>query len=297
MKKLFFVLLLISLQVQSQEANFFENFQAMRNSGIVFYNVHGTTITTESYSYRFNEKGLKRAFRKYKFNFKKTKKQVDSELGVENYYIKEVAQVVGDYKSYTTVYFVRNKEFISVLIFSGVKELQSSFSRNFIRRFLDYKIPETVYVAPKIDSIQFVKRYIKLGPSCQWMGVRNVQCPYNGQMDWTLHESLEDAKEFNKIREAVSTSQRKLKRISRDSIDVTFEGKKTKAIKIVYDIKGIQSLLVNMSSGAKNLIVYYIAETIRGKYVSCILSHWDNDRLQPNGLPALLGEVIELPKQ
>lgn len=297
MRKFLFLLLLISFQAHSQEDTFFENFQAIKNGQAIFYNVRGTTITTETYSYRFNEKGLKRVFRKYKFNFKKARKLVDKKLGIEHCYIKNDEQIVGDYKSYSTVFFVKNEDFISVLFFSGVKDIEPSFYRTFIKRFLENKIPKEIYVAPKIDSIQFVERFIRLGPACQWMGVRNVQCPYNGQMDWTLHKSLEDAKKFNKIREEVSTFKRKLKLISRDSVDVVFEGKKTRAIKIVYDIKGFQSFLVNISSGAKNLIVYYIAETIRGKHVSCILSHWDNDRLQANGLPALLGEVMEFSKK
>lgn len=170
--------------------------------------------------------------------------------------------------------------------------MRPSFKRQFVQRFLDKKIPKSIYVPSKIDSIKFVKRYIKLGPSCRWMGVRNIQCPYNGQMDWTLHKSLEAAKEFNKFRESISTEQRKLKPISKEVIDIQFEGKVTKATKVIYDVKGLNSFLLNISSGAKNLIVYYIAENIRGKNVSCILSHWDNDRIQENGLPALLGEVM-----
>ena len=297
MKKLFYLLFLVSLQCYAQEVGFFEDFQAIKNGEAIFYEIHGTTITTETYSYRFNEKGLRKAFRKYKFNFKKTQKLIDNELGIENYYVQKVEKDIDDYQSYSTVFFIKNKEFISIVFFNGLKEKPHDFHRTFIKRFLENTIPKSIYVARKIDSIQFVKRFIKLGPSCRWMSVRNVQCPYNGQMDWTIHKSLEDAKEYNKIREAVSTHQRKMKLISRDSIDVIFEGKQTKAVKIVYDIKGLQSFLVNLSSGAKNLIVYYIAETIRGKNVSCILSHWDNDRLQPNGLPALLGEVIDLPKK
>lgn len=297
MKKLLFALLFISLQAQAQEGDFFDDFQAIKNGEAVFYNAGGTTISTETYSYRFNEKGLRKVFRKYKFNFKKVNKLVDAELGVEHYYVKNIDQIVDDYKSYSYVFFVKNGDFISILSFSSIKDLQSNFHRTFIKRFLENKIPKEIYVSRKIDSIQFAQRCIKLGPACRWMGVRNVQCPYNGQMDWTLHKTFEDAQEFNKLREGVSTYKRKMKLVSRDIIDVVFEGKKTKAIKIVYDIKGFKSLLLNMSSGAKNLIVYYIAETIRGKHVSCILSHWDNDRLQPNGLPALLGEVMDTSKK
>lgn len=297
MKKLIFILLITSLQCFSQEAGFFDDFQAIKNGETVFYENHGTVVSTETYSYRFNDKGLKKAFRKYKLNYKKAQKLVDKELGVENYFINKVEKTVDDYKSYSTIFFVKNKDFISIIFFGGVKEIQPKFYRTFIKNFLGNNIPESIYVSTKIDSIQFVNRAIRLVSSCQWMGVRNIQCPYNGQMDWTIHKSLDDAIKFNLIREAITTKQKKIKLISRDSIDVIFEGKKTKAVKIVYDIKGLQSFLVNLSSGAKNLIVYYIAENVRGKNVSCILSHWNNDRIQANGLPALLGEVMELPKK
>jgi len=295
MRILLFLLIITSLECFSQDKNFFDDFQGIKNGETVFYENHGISISTETYSYRFNEKGLKRVFRKYKLNFKKAVKLIDSELGVENYFVKKTEKIIGDYKLYSTVYFIKNNEFITVMTFNGLKNIQPSFEKTFIKNFFQNKIPKTIYVAPKIDTIQFVKRPIRLVSSCQWMGVRNVQCPFNGQMDWTMHETIEDAREFNKIREALTTKKKKIKLISRKSIDVIFEGKKTKAIKIVYDIRGIQSLLVNLSSGAKNLIVYYIAETIRGKNVSCILSHWDNDHLQANGLPALLGEVMQLP--
>ena len=63
------------------------------------------------------------------------------------------------------------------------------------------------------------------------------------------------------------------------------------------DVKGHNVLLLKVDSGAKNLIVYHIAEEINEKYLSCILSHWDNDRIQPSVLPALLEKLMFLEKK
>ncbi len=295
MRKILFLLLCVIIsQVHSQKKDFFQDFQGIKNANAVFYNVYGTTITTETYSYEFNEKGLKKIFRRYKFNFKKITKKQDEKLELQHYLVQDSVVIKNKYVSYSAVYFVKNQNFISVIYFNEINKTKASFKREFIQTYIDNKIPKSIFITSKIDSILFVNRYIKLGPSCRWMGVRNVQCSYRGQMDWTIHQSLEKAKNHNELRALTNRYQRKLKLISKDTVNIRFEGKEISAIKIVYNVKGFNSLLLKMSSGAKHLIVYYIAEKIRGKNISCILSHWDNDYIQPNGLPALLSEVIAL---
>jgi hypothetical protein len=46
--------------------------------------------------------------------------------------------------------------------------------------------------------------------------------------------------------------------------------------------------------GSNELIVYYVAEEIRGRFVSCVMSHYDIDPLTESGLPALPGKVMKL---
>jgi len=282
------------IQAHAQKKDFFQNFQGIKNANAVFYNVYGTTITTETFSYGFHEKGLKKIFRKYKFNFKKTPKKQDPKLALQHYVVRDSTLVKNRYVSFDDVFFVKNEEDISVIYFNEISKTTPQFKREFIRAYIENRIPTAIFTPSKVDSILFVNRYIKLGPSCRWMGVRNVQCSSRGQMDWSIHQTLEKATEHTKLRAFINRYQKKLKLISKDTIAVRFEGKKTKAVKMVYHVKGVNSLVLKMSSGAKQLIVYYIVQEVKGKNISCILSHWDIDQIRPNGLPALLSEVMQL---
>jgi hypothetical protein len=48
-------------------------------------------------------------------------------------------------------------------------------------------------------------------------------------------------------------------------------------------------------AGGKSLTVYYVAEKVRGNYLSCIMSFWDNDEINPETqLPPLLEKVMKL---
>jgi hypothetical protein len=46
-------------------------------------------------------------------------------------------------------------------------------------------------------------------------------------------------------------------------------------------------------SGGKTLTIYYVAAPVRGNYVSCVLSFWNNDTITENGIAPLLEEVMK----
>jgi len=48
-------------------------------------------------------------------------------------------------------------------------------------------------------------------------------------------------------------------------------------------------------SGGKTLTIYYVAEKVRGNYMNCVMSFWNNDVINPEtNLPPLLDEVMKL---
>lgn len=293
----FLFIFLIPTVFWGQSDDVLSDLQAIKNGSITFYNLGAYSITTETYSSEFSDKKLKKVLKKYKVLWKKKEVPLtDSLVKKRNYkFLQEIKE--GTYINKYAVYAVENNLRTSIVTFSKIGELDSKLMSSFINSFTDSGFDKNIYAEPKIDSIRFVNRFIKLGPGCQWMGVRNVQCPYNGQMDWTIHKSMEEVNSYNEIRSNITKSEKQLKLLSEEIVDINFEGKKAKAKKLVLDVKGFNSLLLNLQSGAKNLIVYYVASEVGDKYVSCILSHWDNDRMQANGLPALLGEVMELEKK
>lgn len=162
-----------------------------------------------------------------------------------------------------------------------------------VELIMENKIPQKCYNSLVIDNINFAGRKIKLGNNCQWQNVNNVQCPYSGQMNWSVHKSLKDAENTVDQQFEITKSKKGGKVISEEIVEIEFEGIETKAKKVIYDFTGITSVLAGMSGG-KTLTIYYVASEVRDNYVSCVLSFWNNDRIKKSGLTPLLEEVMKL---
>ena len=84
-----------------------------------------------------------------------------------------------------------------------------------------------------------------------------------------------------------------------EQIDIVFEKEQLKARRITYQAENkLGALLKNTGDGnTQTLIIYYVVAFVRGNYISCIMSHWNNDFIEDkSGLPSLLEKVIKLEK-
>jgi len=70
------------------------------------------------------------------------------------------------------------------------------------------------------------------------------QCPYYGQMNWSVHKTLDDASQSVTNQYNIIKVKKGGKIISEEFVDVIFEGTEGTAKKVVYDFKGLTSLLV-----------------------------------------------------
>jgi len=293
MKQVFTILCCCLLGITySQNDNYLDRLQAVISSNAIFYNVDGIDITSKSFNSKFNEKDLKKVLRTYKIK-KKDPKSKDSQLPVNNY-VYEKSEIITDHLKLNVIYYVLDvKTKVTIISFAYTKDRDVRFERQFVSDFLTDNIPTELFVSSKVDSIEFVGRKIKLGGNCKWMNVRNMQCPYYGQMNWSIHKTLENAKQNVEEHFLLTKHKKGGKVISETSTPIIFEGKETLAKSIVYDFTGVNSILAGMSGG-KTLTIYYIAEEIRGYFVSCVLSFWNNDEINESGLPSLLEEVMSL---
>ena len=296
MKKLSTIFLIFTITLSfAQKDSIFNRLQAINNNGISFYNIDGFTITSQTLNYPFTEKGLKKVYRKYSIK-KKIKKTKEEKLPYNNYYVNNDENITENLVQNNSYYFIENQEKrITIIQFNSINKRNKGFERTIVKLIIEKKIPKENFTSMRIDSINFADRKIKLGNSCNWMGVNNVQCPYYGQMNWSVHKDLQDAKNTVEQQFQITKSQKGGKVISEKIVDIEFEGKETKAKKVIYDFTGVKSLLVGMSGG-KTLTIYYIATEVRGNYVSCILSFWNNDTITKNGLSPLLEKVMKLKK-
>lgn len=289
-------LFLICPAANSQDdAALFSRVRAISNSGTDFYNVDGIEITSQVLEGDFSKKNIQKKFRRYSIK-ENDLNTSDSTLGMPNFYVSKSEEAAPGATQYTSYYFVQdpNKK-ITAITFGSINKNNRDFERHFVKLVTSNGLPKDIYEPLKIDSINFAGRKISLGSSCQWMGINNVQCPYYGQMNWSVHETLEDAANSVKNQYALIKAKRNGKIVAEDTVAVTFEGNETKAKKIIFDLKGVSSLLAGMSGG-KTLTVYFVAAPGKQNFVSCVMSFWNNDNINPSGLPPLLEQVMKLNK-
>jgi hypothetical protein len=118
------------------------------------------------------------------------------------------------------------------------------------------------------------------------MFVNNLQCPGNGQMNWAVYPTLEEAQGGTQLQMKQNAKRKILKS---EELNIVFEGEPATAIRIVYKMNVPRIIM----GGSNNLAVFYVTTKVRGQYVSCVLSNFvenENDYT----LGALLLEVMKM---
>lgn len=270
-----------------------DRLQAIRNNNMIFCNVDGYQITSETFNREFTEKGLKKVFRKYSID-RETPKIKDEQLPYNNLYVTTDEVRAEGIVQNNAFYFIEiDKNQLRVVQFIAINKRNKSFEQAMVSLLMEDGIPEENFAATTIDTINFAGRDIQLSSNCYWTGVNTVQCPYLGEMNWSVHKDLKDAQNSVAQQYAITASKKNGKILSEEQVSLIFEGTETAAKKIIYDFKGVSSLLASMSGG-KTLTVFYVAAPVRGNYVSCVLSFWNNDSITETGLVPLLDEVMQL---
>jgi len=288
-----FFILLFSICF-SQENNILERLSALNNNGKIWYNIDAYSITSEKFNNSFDEKGLKKVFRKHQITDSDVKIK-DNQINFNNLFITKQQKISDNNFQTNNYYFVENPDkTISVVWFIKNGKTDKETEEKMVNLIIEKKIPEENFVPMKITSINFAGRKIDLDNSCYWTFLNTVQCPYLGEMNWSVHRNLESAKEAIENQLNITKSKNGGKVTSEETVDIEFEGVQTKAKKVIYDFAGATSALAGMSGG-KNLTVYYVAENVRNKNISCVMSFWNNDQINPETkLPPLLEKIIKL---
>jgi hypothetical protein len=266
---------------------------AISYSNAVFYEVGGVEISREIQSAALNPKQICKKFKN--LNIKKSDfVGTDSLLGEPNFsFRKIIEEPIGIQNHYLFYFLEQPDQKVIGFQFSAIDRIDRDLARKFIGHVLKSEIPVVAYHKFKPDSVNFIGRYIHLGARCQWMAVNSLQCQFNGQMNWSMHKNQADASAALESQIKYAKTNKVSKVISTTTVKVVFEGTETTATKLVYDYKGITSALLK-TSGAETLTVYYVTTPVRGHFVSCVMSHWNNDGLNTNGLPALIEQVMKL---
>ncbi|MDR2282142.1 MAG: hypothetical protein LBE37_02975 [Sphingobacterium sp.] len=293
MKRIALLLFFVYNLAYSQESKIFERLQALENNGRIWYNIDGYTVINEVLNYDFDEKGIKKVLKKQ--SIKDGSREKDEKIKLNNFHFLKTEKLAEGLFQKNSVYVIENEnKKITLVSFAKNGEIDRETERELTNLILEDKIPEESFASSQAETINFGGRKIELSNSCYWTFINTVQCPYLGEMNWSIHKDQQDAKNSIENQLALTKSRKGAKVISEEFIDIEFENISTKAKKVIAKPTGIGSALVGMSGG-KELIIYYVAEKVRGNYISCVLSHWNNDQINPETkLPPLLEKVMKL---
>lgn len=295
-KTILIILILLSynlITIGQEEDHIFERLQGLNYNGISFFQVDGYEITSQTVYCKFKDKSIRRKFKPLSIK-KSDLFTSDSLLKRENLLIRKSKRTNSDLTQNDNYYFIKTaRDKITAITFATMNKVDLDFERHFIDLVFKNKIPKDVFSSFEIGKINFDGRYIHLASDCKWMGVNNVQCPNYGQMNWNIHKTLEEAERASENHLSIIRLETKGKIISEKQVDVIFEGEPVTAKKIIYDFTGITSAMVGLSGG-KTLTIFFVVGKGQKNYISCVMSFWNNDSINPSGLPPLLEKIISM---
>jgi hypothetical protein len=286
-KYLLFIVLSLVLSLSNAQTNNFQNAQAIAQEQMIFYDAEGYAIFKQELPYSYDQRGIEK-FKKKFFIPKDVQPTEDNDFPETK--ILTTIDTHGDTKTESIYYITQNGQGnIRVICFSTLCDRVKNIEKTYYDAIVSNTLPKEVFTPMKVDKVQFAGREIQLGAACRWMGVRNLQCPDMGQMNWSEFSSLERAKQMTTGQRALNASMKMGEVLEDIEIDILFEGQPTKALKRKLKIQLPQFIM----GGSNILIIYYVTNEVNGRYVSCVLSHYTDD-IGAKKLPPLLSEVMQL---
>lgn len=292
-KIIILLLLISSTAIYSQNNELFDRLRAINTNGsLIFYNIDGIAITSETMIYGYKDINLEMAYDLY--NVSTAKKEANSRLSYENVSTKIESKRNDKITEHSSYYFIKNKNNKVVIFhFGSINKTDEDFEIKFINLVMNDEIPESCFSKRPIETINIASRLIEIEGDCKYANVNSVQCPYSGQVSWSLHKELSDAKKQIGYEFEITKSKDEAKLTKEENINLVFEGVNTLAKKATFQVQSSSNPSLK-SLEERKLITYYIAETVRGQNISCVLSHWDDDTLTAEGLPYLLTKLIKI---
>ena len=306
MKTYFYLLFLLSLSLAAQTKD------AQKR---LYYNPMEGDPAYAMGKYKLKLQGFEESFdtlvtKQNMVNFAKKNHILDTipkqnpRLAMPHYYLTHYKKNGENHWQNTMVYFIGNKiegkDVLLIATISSVSEVPSEeIDIEMLQLVLDKKVPKQNYMGGR--SFDFLGRKVPLMDECYWQGVNIVRCPTKGEMNWSLHPSLAEAKQSVTLQKEWGNMipprpNYAYSRISEQQKTLIFEEKATQVTEVIYN-EHYQDPILKSYYQDNKLIVYYIATIVRGQAIACVISYWDyNERLPDTGLPEFVSQFVRLPK-
>lgn len=276
----------------SQEKPLVERLEAIENGQFVFYETDGMVITKRTFNNDFSEKGIAKTQRQLNIKNKEFVKSNIADLEFNNITFEKIEN---NYFSEVYYVFLNKDKVTDVYLFTSLSPIYKDIAKEFIVLNEKNKIPESIFQPLEFgSSFKLLNEEIKTPGKCYFTNIRTLQCPYNGEINWSVFKNLEGAKKMIAAQyNGTFHANKSVKIISEKEITVIFDGIETKAKKVIADITGLNSLLAS-TSGGKTLEIYYIAENIKGYNLGIVMSFWNNDNKTENGVAPLIDTLMKV---
>ncbi len=166
----------------------------------------------------------------------------------------------------------------------------SVMETRFINQTIESGINDSLFLAPGRNMIDFGNRIIKIETGFKWLGPNNIYCPENGQMNWSTHPTFEKATKARDFQVIQNANRKAAEVIKRENVSINFEGSTIQALRITYKSKMPK---IFWGEGSKILLVYYVVARVRSQFITCVMSHYE-DQLINGVLPPPLNIVMSL---
>lgn len=275
---------------QSDSLEFIEYLGGIKHNDEYFYDLKGMEIFVKSYDKEYSKYSINMIRKDLKLK-RKSDRYPLHDMHYRTTVLRNQKIGLDTVTGYISCYIVEKfKNKLLSFVFTSYDWQDTIQEINFVNAFMNLSIPDSIYSNMEVDTINFAGRKIKVGNICRWMGVRNLQCPDYGQMNWSYHSNLKEAETALNIQKATSFNQGMTKVKDETIIPVVFENQEIMAERVEYKVQ-LPKLVMG---GSNKLIAYYVIAEIRGYYIRCVLSHFTDDYMKEGELPPLLNEVMKL---
>ena len=307
MKPYFYLLFLLSLSLAGQTKDAQKRlYYNIMDNGKQLYIMGKYQLELIPYDKAFDSLVVKRNLVDFakKNHFTDTIVKKNPKLPYPHYYLPYYKKNKEDHWQNTMVYYIgkntdKGKWSFIATISSVAEKPSEEIDTEMIQLILEKKVLNENHLGGRFFN--FLGRKVPLMDECYWQGVNIVRCPTKGEMNWSLHPSLAEAKQSVTLQKEWGNMipprpNYVYSHISEQQKTLIFEGKATQVTEVIYN-EHYQDPILKSYYQDNKLIVYYIATVVRGQAIACVISYWDyNERLPDTGLPEFVSQFVRLPK-
>lgn len=271
------------------QSSLFERLTMMTmDNGKMLLNTDGYDISAEILEMGFQSEEFKR-FQTENDITEKSKRQ-NPLLSYRHFFVAYEHYQHKKYEKY--IYFVEipNDGAIFAFSFVGISHIEPSFllHKELIESVLERK-EDFEKIQLKSTEFSFLGRKISIPSECYWTNINSVQCPTGGQMSWSVYANKSQAEKQMMVMQKMLSDYPERYAIEQDQEEeeIIFEGVLTKSKK----------LTINVLTLKKKLISYYLVQEIRGRFVFCQLSFYQDAIPQDVDFPHFVGQFIQKVKK